>query len=65
MVNLWRDANIGRDLILKKVTYRATSPLYVGEKYRVLLDEEKDKISNIRIVDKHGIVAMVGQIESA
>ena len=47
----------------KKVTYRATAPLYVGEKYRVLLDEEKDKISEVKIVDSYRKVAMVGQIE--
>lgn len=63
MVNLWRDVR-GGSVTPKKVTYRATSPLYAGEKYRILLDEEKNHMSGIRIVDSYGQVAMLGQIES-
>jgi hypothetical protein len=55
----------GKDLVPKKITYRATSPLYAGERYRVLLDEEKSKVSEVRIVDSSGKTSMVGQIESA
>ena len=64
MVDLWRDT-IGKNTIPKKVTYRATSPLYVGEKYRILLEEENElKVCDIRIVDSYGKVAMTGKIES-
>lgn len=63
MINLWRDVK-GRDAVPRKVTYRATSPLYAGEKYRVVLDEEKEKITEAKIVDAYGTTAMVGQIES-
>lgn len=63
MVNLWSDAK-GRDIAPKKVTYRATSPLYAGEKYRVIMDEEKSKVSEVKIVDSYGKTSMVGQIES-
>jgi hydroxyacyl-ACP dehydratase HTD2-like protein with hotdog domain len=64
MVNLWRDVQ-GRDVVPKKVTYRATSPLYAGEKYRVIMDEEKGKVSEVKIIDSYGKTSMVGQIESA
>ncbi|PMD65382.1 uncharacterized protein K444DRAFT_607936 [Hyaloscypha bicolor E] len=64
MVNLWRDVQ-GRDVVPKKVTYRATSPLYAGERYRVIMDEEQSKVSEVRIVDSYGKMSMVGQIESA
>jgi hydroxyacyl-ACP dehydratase HTD2-like protein with hotdog domain len=63
MVNLWRDVRPSGS-VPKKVTYRATTPLYAGETYRVLLDEEQDNISEVKIVDSYGKVAMVGQIES-
>jgi hydroxyacyl-ACP dehydratase HTD2-like protein with hotdog domain len=64
MANLWRDVQ-GQDVVPKKVTYRATSPLYAGEKYRVIMEEEQTKMSNMRIVDSYGKISMVGQIESA
>ena len=63
MVNLWRDVK-GGTATPKKVTYRATTPVYAGEKYRVLLDEEKGKLSDIRVFDRYGQIAMVGMIES-
>ncbi|KAF4631147.1 hypothetical protein G7Y89_g6979 [Cudoniella acicularis] len=64
ILNFWRDIK-GVDLFPKKITYRATSPLYGGEKYRLILDEEKDKITEARIVDSYGKTGMVGQIESS
>lgn len=74
MVDFWRDImgkQLGNDmrdgtykiLFPKKVTYRATSPLYVGETYRILMEEEKENISDVRIVDGFGNVGMVGKIE--
>lgn len=63
MVNLWRDVR-GGNSVPRKITYRATSPLYAGENYRVMLDEEKEKITKVRIVDAYGNTAMMGQIES-
>jgi hypothetical protein len=64
MVNLWRDVQ-GRDIVPKKVTYQATSPLYAGERYRVVMDEEQSKVSEVRIVDSYGKTSMVGQSERA
>ncbi|KAH8601283.1 hypothetical protein B0O99DRAFT_717737 [Bisporella sp. PMI_857] len=58
MVNLWRDVQRGK-AIPKRVIYRATSPLYAGEKYRVLLEKEKDKISDVKIVDNYGQVSQL------
>ena len=63
MVNFWRDIR-GGNATPKKITYRATSPLYAGEKYRVVMEEEKDKVTATKIVDSYGKVAMIGQIES-
>lgn len=63
IMNFWRDTK-GGNAVPKKVTYRATSPLYAGEKYRIVLDEEKDKITEAKIVDTYGKIGMVGQIES-
>jgi len=63
IVNLWRDIQ-GRNVLPKKITYRATSPLYAGEKYRVIMDEEQGAVSAVRIVDSYGKTSMVGQIES-
>jgi len=48
----------------KKITYRATSPLYAGEKYRVMMDDEVDKISQVKIVDSYGVISMLGTIEA-
>ncbi|PSS22236.1 hypothetical protein M430DRAFT_41009 [Amorphotheca resinae ATCC 22711] len=63
MVNLWRDVR-GGNAVPRKISYRATSPLYAGEKYRVVMDEEREKVTEVRIVDSYGKIGMVGQIES-
>jgi hydroxyacyl-ACP dehydratase HTD2-like protein with hotdog domain len=62
MVDFWRDVN-GGSSFPKRITYRATSPLYAGEKYRIVMDEEKEKVMDVRVVDSYGQVGMVGQIE--
>ncbi|CZR51925.1 uncharacterized protein PAC_01802 [Phialocephala subalpina] len=63
MVNFWRDVR-GGDIFPKKITYRATSPLYAGEKYRVVMDEEENNVTAVKIVDSYGNTSMVGKIES-
>lgn len=65
MVDLWRDMVGGGDeeCVLKSVVYRATSPLYVGDPYRIVMDEERDRVCDVRIVDSYGSVGMVGKIE--
>lgn len=64
MVNLWRDIR-SPDAVPRKISYRATTPLYAGEKYRAILSDEKEKITDIKLVDSYGKTAMVGTIESA
>jgi hydroxyacyl-ACP dehydratase HTD2-like protein with hotdog domain len=73
MVDFWRDV-IGQqmqegeidgqegELVPERITYRATSPLYAGEKYRIILEGEKEKITEVRIVDGHGNESMRGMI---
>ena len=63
MVNFWRDVR-GGGAVPRKITYRATSPLYAGEKYRVVMDEEKDGVTDMKIFDSYGKVGMVGKIQS-
>lgn len=62
MVDFWRDIK-GGSLLPKKTTYRATRPIYACEKYRIVMDEEKDMVTEVRIVDSYGNVGMVGKIE--
>jgi hydroxyacyl-ACP dehydratase HTD2-like protein with hotdog domain len=65
MVDFWRDVLAGGDaeFVPKRVVYRATGPLYAGEPYRIVMDEEREGVSEVRIVDGYGNVAMVGRIE--
>lgn len=65
MLDFWRDVR-GTDegCVPRSVTYRATSPLYVGEPYRILLGRMRERISEASIVDEHGAVAMTGKIEA-
>jgi hydroxyacyl-ACP dehydratase HTD2-like protein with hotdog domain len=74
MVDFWRDVMMrGRgfkgneraaEMVPKRVEYRATSPVYVNEAYRVIMDEEAaEGVSEVRIVDSGGIVCMKGRIE--
>lgn len=53
----------GDVLLPKKVTYRATSPLYVGETYKILMGKETRGVLEVRIMDKFGMVGMKGSIE--
>lgn len=62
MVNLWRDLR-GGTAFPKKITYRATSSLYAGEPYRIVMDEEVDNVTEVKIVDSYGNVSMIGKIE--
>jgi hypothetical protein len=63
MVDFWRDIR-GGTTFPKKVVYRATSPLYVGERYRIVMYEENEKVTEVRIVDSYGKTGMTALIES-
>ncbi len=62
MLNFWRDHKNGKNHP-KKIVYRATSPLYAGEEYRIIMEDEVDKITEVKIVDRYGVTSMVGRIE--
>lgn len=61
MVDFWRDIT-GLEYP-KKVTYRATNPLYCGEKYTIIADAEVENATKMTILDSYGVVSMTGQIE--
>ncbi|RFU35107.1 hypothetical protein B7463_g1263, partial [Scytalidium lignicola] len=71
MVDFWRDVVAGGQkdgvegmVFPRKISYRATSPIYAGEKYRIVMNEEDlDGGTDVKIVDAYGNVGMVGRIE--
>lgn len=65
MLDFWRDIREAEEgTVPKSISYRATSPLYVGEPYTIEMGEEKEKIVEVSIVDWCGNVAMTGRIEA-
>ncbi|OJK03006.1 hypothetical protein ASPACDRAFT_1853570 [Aspergillus aculeatus ATCC 16872] len=64
MLDLWRDTRSSRELSLpERISYRATSPLYVEEEYRVVLDEEAaDGVGRVQILGPGEVVAMKAEI---
>jgi hydroxyacyl-ACP dehydratase HTD2-like protein with hotdog domain len=69
MLDLWRDtARQGiEEAVPKSIAYRAMSPLYVGEQYRILLGKAEEqegggKCLNAEILDAFGNMAMKGTI---
>lgn len=70
MLDLWRDkaGDESDKRVPKSIGYRAMSPLYVNEPYRILLEENHDakdengKIWKTEIWDSFGKVAMRGTI---
>jgi hydroxyacyl-ACP dehydratase HTD2-like protein with hotdog domain len=66
MMDFWRDIigdGEGGQRWPKKINYRATNPLYAGERYRIIMDKEREGLTNLRIIDSYGKVSMVGTIE--
>jgi hydroxyacyl-ACP dehydratase HTD2-like protein with hotdog domain len=70
MLDLWRDVRRAGDLeaVPKSIGYRAMSPLYVGERYRILLEESEeagkrgDGKWKVEIWDSFGKMSMKGTI---
>ncbi|PQE23158.1 mesaconyl-C4 hydratase protein [Rutstroemia sp. NJR-2017a BVV2] len=62
VLDFWRDV-VGKGSRPRKVEYRATSPFYVGETYRIVMAEEEDRRTEVRIVDGFGNVGMRGVVE--
>ena len=65
MLDLWRDSrkSNGGSEVPASVRYRAMSPLYVGEQYRILLKKNEEDW-NTEIWDSFGRQSMTGQIVS-
>lgn len=63
MLDFWRDSSRegAEDVVPKSITYRAMSPLYVGEKYRLIMGKEKGKW-DAEFTDSFGKVSMKGSI---
>ena len=48
----------------ERITYRATSPLYVEDEYRIVLEEGGDqRVGEARILAPGDVVAMKAEIE--
>ncbi|KAJ4374856.1 hypothetical protein N0V83_001934 [Neocucurbitaria cava] len=66
ILDFWRDTAKSGDTeaVPKSIAYRAMSPLYVGEPYRILLEKEKSKDGEWRadIWDSFGKQSMKGTI---
>jgi hydroxyacyl-ACP dehydratase HTD2-like protein with hotdog domain len=68
ILDLWRDtrADSATDsslLLPESISYRATSPLYAEETYRIVLDEEQgDGVSRVQIFTPDEKVAMKAEI---
>ena len=67
--DLWRD-NVSADrqefAYPKSLEYRATSPVYVEEGYRVLMDQAAatEKVDQLQIVSNDGTSCMKGSIHN-
>lgn len=72
ILDLWRDtqassASAGGDIgkvMPERITYRATSPLYVEDEYRIVLEEGGSQgVGEVRILALGDVVAMKAEIE--
>jgi hydroxyacyl-ACP dehydratase HTD2-like protein with hotdog domain len=72
MLDLWRDAQAGgkagvsRDGVFypEKIEYRATSPVYAGEAYRVMMNEDavSQRDAEVKVVSNDGTACMKGTV---
>jgi hydroxyacyl-ACP dehydratase HTD2-like protein with hotdog domain len=69
ILDLWRDVRgqgkSGVDpttVIPRRISYRATSPLYAGDEYKIVLQEEED-VAKVQILGPGGTVAMKAEIQ--
>ncbi|KAJ5966596.1 hypothetical protein N7481_013310 [Penicillium waksmanii] len=71
ILDLWRDirgktqaAEEAPLLLPQRISYRATSPLYAGDEYRVVLEEGEKGVSHVQIVGPGDAVAMKAVIHA-
>ncbi|KAF7715063.1 Uncharacterized protein PECH_003533 [Penicillium ucsense] len=69
MLDLWRDVQSRKidyveekGILPRSISYRATSPLYAGDRYDVVLQDESD-VARLQILGPGGIVAMKAEIQ--
>lgn len=62
ILDFWRDTRDRQGepglLLPRSISYRATSPLYVDEKYEIALDEDREGLAEVQIIRPDGVVAM-------
>lgn len=68
ILDLWRDiqGKTAADpswIIPRRISYRATKPLYAGDEYRIELQEDGD-LAHVQIVGPGGAVAMKAEIQA-
>lgn len=67
ILDLWRDTRkngSGEEVVLpEKISYRATSPLYAEEEYRIVLEDGEDGIGRVQIIAPGEVVAMKAEIQ--
>lgn len=71
ILDLWRDIQAkGKksvrdtmEVVPLSVSYRATSPLYAGDEYKIVLEEDGD-LAKVQILGPGGVVAMKAEIQS-
>ena len=66
ILNMWRDVKGAKggnpeSIVPESISYRATSPLYADEEYKLVLDEEGDT-SKVNIYGPSGTVSMKAEI---
>lgn len=66
ILDLWRDTRQetgdAASTVPERISYRATSPLYVEDEYRVVLEEGSEGGGNVKILAPGDVVAMKAEI---
>ena len=67
ILDLWRDTRRGitgdvTSAVPERISYRATSPLYVEDEYRVVLEDRQGGGGEVQIVAPGDVVAMKAEI---
>ena len=66
ILDMWRDTRQetgdAASTVPERISYRATSPLYVEDEYRVVLEEGSKGGGNVQILAPGDVVAMKAEI---